>query len=523
MNQTVESQFWLNPIIDEIIAKYPEGEIVVSSGISPSASYHIGHFREILSTDILKWGLEQRGRSVKHIHVVDNFDPLRKRYEFLPESFEEYVGWPICLVPDPYDCHKSYAEHFFNEFVQHVHEMHIEADILFSYEDLYQTGRMIPQIERSVEKVQVIKDIFAEISNRALPDDWMPLQILSDSKSYNEWRYKGINTTTKKIQYVDVESGQEGEVNYGDGRVKLSWRLDWPARWDLLGVMVEPHGFQEHGASGGSYETGLRFAKEVFGIDGPIAGVQYGHVHLIGENTKMSSSKGNLITPSQAFEIMPPEMLRYFYARYPAKKRIDFDPGVGLFRMMDEFSSVDEAVRAGKSHQFEDAYKYAMSGISSPGMVPVRFNHLVNIYQSALGDEDLVVTMLKRTGVILTEEQLPALKRELTFVKKWLELYAPDDLKFTLLETPPVGMLSGIEKEFLESLSTAIKTEQDAVDAQWFHTLIHAQREKYDMNPSDAFKAVYKVLLGKESGPKAGWFLSILDRDWLISRLHDAS
>jgi lysyl-tRNA synthetase class I len=46
-----EKNYWLNNVVDEIITQYPKGEIVVSSGISPSASYHIGHFREVLTAD----------------------------------------------------------------------------------------------------------------------------------------------------------------------------------------------------------------------------------------------------------------------------------------------------------------------------------------------------------------------------------------------------------------------------------------------------------------------------------------
>ena len=122
-----QSNYWLDVAVRDILDKYPSGEIVVSSGISPSASYHIGHFREIMTADALTWGLKQAGRVARHIHVVDNFDPLRKRYHFLPESFEQYVGWPISLVPDPIDAcrdeHKTYAEHFYRvlQYAQHVH------------------------------------------------------------------------------------------------------------------------------------------------------------------------------------------------------------------------------------------------------------------------------------------------------------------------------------------------------------------------------------------------------------------
>ncbi len=512
-----QSKYWLNGALDRVEEKHPEGEVVISSGISPSASYHVGHFREILSADMIKTGLEQRGRKAKHIHVVDNFDPLRKKYDFLPKEYEEYVGWPVCLIPDPKGCHSNYAQHFFNEFKVRFEPLHLDLEIIFSYEQLYQTGKMASQIEESVASVNKIKDIFKRVSNRDLPDDWMPLQLLSDNNSFDEWKFKNIDTTKKQIQYTD-KGGGEGWVAYDSGRVKLNWRLDWPARWQVLGVMVEPHGAQEHGAAGSSYQTGLLFAREVFGFEGPIAGIQYGHVHLSGDNVKMSSSKGNLITPEQAYEIMPPEMIKYFYLRYPGKKKIDFDPGLGLYRMMDEYSQVDRAVRAGKDHQFAPAYRLANKGIESHGMASVPFNHLVSIYQASLGNEAKILEMLKRSGYNKeASEQVDEIKQELVYVKNWLQKWAPEEVKFSLTDSAP-NDLSDKEKRMLKNLADALEVEPKDKDGQWYHELIHTQREKVGLGAADAFGVIYRTLLGKDSGPKAGWFLSILDQDFLVKR-----
>jgi lysyl-tRNA synthetase class I len=39
------------------------------------------------------------------------------------------------------------------------------------------------------------------------------------------------------------------------------------------------------------------------------------------------------------------------------------------------------------------------------------------------------------------------------------------------------------------------------------------------LSPKQLFGTLYKVLIDKESGPRAGWFLSILPREWLVKRL----
>ena len=43
------------------------------------------------------------------------------------------------------------------------------------------------------------------------------------------------------------------------------------------------------------------------------------------------------------------------------------------------------------------------------------------------------------------------------------------------------------------------------------------------VDPRDLFKAIYTSILGQSSGPKAGWFLSSFEEDFLINRFRKAS
>jgi lysyl-tRNA synthetase class 1 len=43
------------------------------------------------------------------------------------------------------------------------------------------------------------------------------------------------------------------------------------------------------------------------------------------------------------------------------------------------------------------------------------------------------------------------------------------------------------------------------------------------VEPKQLFSAIYFSILGKESGPKAGWFLSVLPKDFLIKRLKEVT
>lgn len=512
--------YWLHAIVEEILQQYPKGEIIVSSGISPSASYHIGHFREVLTADGLAWAIRQQGRQARHLHFVDNFDPLRKRYDFLPKEYEKYVGWPICLVPAPDGSDQSYASYFSKEFQRQAAHLGVDMEVIDSYEDQYRNGKMVPMIEQAVAGGPAIRQIFKELANRDLADDWMPIQILSADNSFNEWRYKAIDTSKKTIEYI-AKDGHTGQVSYTDGRVKLNWRLDWPARWALWGVQVEPYG-KEHATKGGSYDTGVEFVRQVFAAEPPYP-VPYDTINLAGDSKKMSSSLGNLITPADALQIMPAEILRYLVFRNLPKKVVYFDPGLGLYNLIDEYSKAEEAVQSDQPHEFAEAYKVASAISGQRTITSIPFNHLVSVYQAAQGDQQAIFDILARTGYgQVVTGQKAVLEREIPYVANWLQKYAPDSVKFRVQKTLPKTKLDEVQTKFVEILADHLQAAGD-LDGQAMHQTIYAAKEAAGATPGPAFKALYQLILGQDSGPKAGWFLSSLDRDWLIKRLRRES
>jgi lysyl-tRNA synthetase class 1 len=517
-----QSNYWIDVAVRDILEKYPQGEILVSSGISPSASYHIGHFREIMTADALTWGLKRSGREARHIHVVDNFDPLRKRYDFLPESYEQYVGWPISLVPDPVDAcrdeHKTYAEHFYREFESYARQMGIVPDeVVRSYEQLYANGKMAVSIERAIERVERIKLIMKEVSNRELPDGWLPLQLLSPNNSFTELAYKSIDTAAKRIIGLS-EDGTEYSLDYTVGQVKMNWRLDWPARWQVLGIKVEPFSAQEHGAAGGSYETGVRFDREIFDYEPPIPGVRYANIHMQGDTKKMSSSKGNLITPEQALQIMPPEVLRYFIVRSRPERTLYWESNQGLMNLLEEFSQMRQAINGGEQPEFAEAYAFATASKVNDTISSVPFNHLIQVWQTSQGNQARALEVLERTDFAeAVKKETDVLGREFVYVGKWLETYAPEQVKFSVQAILPQVELSDQQRDFLGALAKAVA--QASLDGQGMHEAIYAAINGAGIKPGEAFKALYRIILGKDSGPKAGWFLASLDQAWLASRL----
>ncbi|HSX48255.1 MAG TPA: lysine--tRNA ligase [Candidatus Nanoarchaeia archaeon] len=508
MKEEQTSKYWLDLTAADIIKKHPKGEIIVASGISPSASYHVGHFREVLTADALAWAIRKAGREAKHLHFSDNFDPLRRRYEFLPEEFEKYVGWPICLIPDPFgDCHSNYAKHYYAEFEESASRMGVEMYPIFSYEDQYQVGKMTPYIEKTLEHIDEIREVFERVSGRKLDADWTPVQVINPVT--NNFFNASLKTWDKAKQTI------EG-VDYTSGNAKLNWRLDWPSRWHLWSVDVEPFG-RELATKGSSYDTGKEFVK-LFGGEAPYP-VPYDTINLVGETKKMSSSLGNLVTPDEALSVMPAEVLRYFVVRSKPDRTLVFDSGLGLYNLIEEYSKIESALERGEDHEFKEAYELARTGSKDRVISSVPFSHLVAVYQAAQGEFGEMVAILERTGYEeAVKKEADVLRKEADYVKNWLAKYAPESVKFAVQKKLPKVELSGEQKTFLAELADGIEAEK-GLSGQGMHDLVYAKAEKAGLRPPQAFVAIYRVVLAKDSGPKAGWFLASLDTSWLIHRL----
>ena len=72
---------WADVIAEEIDKKCSEP--LIATGISPTGFIHVGSLREAITAEAVRSALEGRGSEVRMIYLIDSFDPLRKRYDFL--------------------------------------------------------------------------------------------------------------------------------------------------------------------------------------------------------------------------------------------------------------------------------------------------------------------------------------------------------------------------------------------------------------------------------------------------------
>jgi lysyl-tRNA synthetase class 1 len=504
---------WLSKAVDEIEKNHPNGEITVASGVSPSGTYHVGHLREVLTADAVAVELKRRGRSARHVHSVDDHDALRKVPANVPDEFDKYLGQPLSEIPSPDGKAPSYAEYFFGQFASCMDTLGVEMEVLHT-QDKYREGFFTPAIEKTLENINQVRQILSDISGRRLDPNWTPIQVMEGEYLKNR-PFVRLDKGAKTVTCKDKD-GREQTIEYDKGKVKLSWRVDWPARWCLLGVDVEPFG-RDHATKGGSYDTGVGLAKAIFGAKPPLP-LPYNFINRAGEAKKMSASQGTGVDIAEVIKVLPPEVVRYFVLRYPPEKTLFFDSGLGAVRLMDEFAAL-----AAKENPDEDEKQllYVCTGGKLRRTVSrIPFSHLVASYQAALKDTDKTLEVIKRTEHAETvEEDKSIIKGELKFIDEWLQRWAPEEVKFSLLDKTNKKDFNEKETDFLGGLADKIAGAPKDADAKWYHKAIYGFKETSGMEPKELFVTLYKALIGKSSGPRAGLFLSMLPKEWLIKRL----
>ncbi len=504
---------WLNDVVERLMQRHSGGEIVVSSGVSPSGAYHLGTLREVLTAEVLAREIRRRGGQAHHIHVVDDLDVFRKVPENVSDDFKVYLGKPLCDIPAPDGSDMSYADYYLKDLLEAAKKMHLTMEVWRSHRQ-YRDGFFVRAIETALDKQSQIQQILEDISGRKLDDTWSPVQIIDNGylKTRKVLRY---DTDRKKLVYRNSD-GAETSVSYGQGDVKLNWRIDWPARWWLLKVDGEPFG-RDHATKGGSYDTGSAIASEIFDAQPPLP-LPYQFINRSGQTRKMSKSTGGVITATELLSLLPPEVVWYFVIRSSPDKQLFFDEGETLIRITDEFGAL--LAKADKTDEDQQLLALCLEGIETATVSRVPFSHLVASYQAALRDVDKTIEIIGRTeyAEAVTQDST-TIKRELQFIGAWLDKKAPDSVKFSLIDRAALPELSGKQKQFLSDLADEIAAAPGNADGHWFHQTIYNFKATSGLQPSELFQTVYAVLIGQDHGPRAGWFLSLLPRDWLIKRL----
>ncbi len=496
-----------------------------------SGRVHVGSMRGVAIHGLISEVLAEQGIASEFRFEIGDFDPFDSVPSYLDAGkFREHLGKPLYAVPSPELGFQNYAEYFGAEFI----EVHAKAGFKPNYyraTEFYRSGKMDAYIKTALKRAGDIRRILKEVSGSEKDETWLPVSVICEAcgkmmttRAYDFDPSTPLGTGGTVAYTCDGAIGEikgcghEGRVAPWKGTAKLFWKVDWAAKWAAVGVDIEGGG-KDHSTKGGSRDVANHISREVFGYEPPFD-MPY-EFFLVG-GKKMSSSKGRGSSAKDMSDLFPPEVFRLALIGKDIREQIDMDPsGESVPRLYDWYDELAQGVREGKADDYSRLYALCelpeeRAGLSAPWQM--RFREVAFIVQ--MPHLELRKEAEKTKGAGLTEDEIQKLEERARYAKYWLATYAPEEFKYELQEEMPDVVLSGMQKKALASLAEYMAVERAGED---LHAHLHELKTEIPISPKELFQAIYRIFLNRDSGPKAGWFLAGLPRDFVIARLLEAT
>lgn len=550
--------FWIDEIAAEIDRTFPDKNrtIIIRDEKTASGKVHVGSVRGVVIHGVITEALQKLGRKAHFYYEINDVDPMDGMPVYLDkEAYAEHMGKPLRHVPAPDENGRpipgtptptdNFARTYGNEFVEVIRKLGFteKTTTIVWASDFYDAGHYDEWIVKACQHPEKIADIYKKISGSDKGEEWNPLQMVCEKcgkvGTTTVTEFDGKRATYRcdpsKVKWA-VGCGYEGKASPFGGKGKLPWKVEWAVKWagfprpdkkpmpGCSSVDIEGSG-KDHNAAGGSHDVSEAIAREVLEIKPPF-NIPY-EFFLFG-GAKMSASKGLGATAKEVSDLMPPELLRFLMVRTKPKQPIDFsiegDTIPRLYDNHDICADIYFKTLAGESVETPDlgcAYDFAQLGSEKieQRYFP-RFSRVAFISQ--IPHLDLLEEVGKMKGGKLTKADKEEAVDRGEFVKFWLDKFAGENAKFKIQEKIPklASTLTPEQKAFLASIAEVLSKNPD-LNGEALHAKIHELRKSSPLLPRDGFGAIYIALLGKESGPQAGWFLEALDRDFVVKRFRE--
>ena len=524
---------WSEEIAQRIVARHPDkAEYVCAAGISPSGSIHIGNFRDVATSYFVVLALRRMGKKARLLFSWDEFDRMRKvpvNVAAVRPDMEPYIGYPYVDVPNPFEDapeYPTYATYFEAEFERSIAKFGIEMDYRHQAE-MYRSGKYKDQVLYSLKKRKEIFDIIdrhrTQDAAEGERDSYYPVSIYCPECHRDTTKITSLSEDCTTATYR-CACGHEGTFDFTkDFNCKLAWKIDWPMRWMYEGVDFEPGG-KDHASINGSYDTSKDIAKEIFDYDAPIF-QGYEFIGIKGTTGKMSGSSGLNMTPETLLRLYEPEIILWLYSKTEPLKAFDFCFDEGILRQYFEFDKMLNDCRNGTA---PDYVRAIMENCKVPGheVATVPMGLLVQLGSIVNFNVPMLETVFEKIG---TPYKYAEFADRLSRAQFWLEKCAPDQVNrlcprrnFEVYET-----LADAEKAEIAALHDYIagnsftldelNAELYAIPKQQFGTDLADKELK--AKQGEFFKAVYRLLLNKEKGPRLYLFLYAIDKESYVSLL----
>ncbi len=509
---------WADQVAKRVIAQKGDKELyTVATGFAPSGYGHFGHLREIIVHDFIARALMSRGKKVRFIMSIDDFDRFRKVPGNIPnqEKLPEHIGKALTNVPNPFDDIKgeNYADVFTQMFRKDLDKVGMKyMEYLFQSEK-YQAKTYGKEIKKACDNAMVIKEILDEWRREPLPKNYLPIAIFCEKCKKDltaDYNYDG-----EKVSYHCEVCGYEGvEKIDSSSNIKLPWKIDWPMRWNWEKVDMEGGG-KDHSTQGSSATVCPIIQEKVYGTKAPVY-VVYENVNIKGEGKKMSSSGNSLLTISDVLQIYPPEMLRWIFASYKPNTKFDIAFDLDVIKNYEDFDRMErvyygkEILNEKKTNMLKRLYELSQLDVDgkTAAQIPFRpaFRHLCNFLQ--INGLDIEATKKHYANEIKNKNDENSFLERAEKAKYWIENYAPAEFKFMLhsVENAKIDSLNNAEKKLIKSLIEYLENEK-VLDEKELKNFFYAKIPELEIDAKEFYQKLYMLLIGKNHGPKIAMFL----------------
>lgn len=514
--------------------------VTVASGASPSGPIHLGNLREFLTPHFVAEELRRRGVPVRHLHSWDDYDRFRKVPAGAPAEWATHIGRPLTAVPDPWDCHDSWAAHFKAPLQAALAEMGVAIEEI-SQTEQYRSGAYRERVLHAVRNRDRIERVLARYRTKAAPEteNEQEAEELAESVATEDettgtgdlarFPFKpychdcGRDTTTitsyddetTDLAYHCNACSYDGHTSLAsEDEGKLVWKVDWPMRWAYEGVNFEPGGL-DHSTPGSSYTVGKELVKEIFGGRAP-SYVAYAFVGFAGMQ-KMSSSAGGVPTAEDALRVLEAPMLRWLYVRRQPKQAFNIDFGPEVVRLYDEWDALtrkaaDPAKRDAQVLAYDRAATTATAGALPRPAVTVPFRLLSSVADVTAGSPELISRVVTESGYV--HDGVADLEPRLSKAATWMTDYVPEADR-TTVRTTPSERLRSLTPEESAWLTTLLDRLPAAFELEPVTSLVYGVPKltrgmALDDAPTDEVKAdqkaffrlLYNLLVDADRGPR---------------------
>ena len=492
------------------------------SGLGASGFPHIGSLGDAIRSVAIALAVEAQGYNSESIAFSDDMDGLRKVPAGLPSSLEKWLGVPVTSIPDPFKCHDSYGEHMSLLLLEALDKCGAEYTYM-SGRDVYENGILNDQIHKILVNSEKVGKIIEEEIGQEKYKESLPYFAVCPKcgRIYTTRTYKYLPEEGKilyKCEGMEVKGrmlegcGYEGEADVFAGEGKLSWKVEFAARWAALDIRFEAYGKD----IADSVRVNDRICREVLEYEPPMH-AQY-EMFLDKSGKKISKSAGNVFTPQVWFRYGSPQsLILLILKRFVGTRALSV---VDIPRYMDEFDQLEDTYFGKKpvGNEFERVkltglYKYCwmLKPPEEPGL-HAPYNLMAYLAKVAPGgkEEDFVQEMLKRYRY-LGDPTPRDLEDRIRYALNWIEDFeeiGEKDLSLKASEASAVKALIG----FLEN----------EVSGEEIQGAIFNIAKENALKPGRLFRRLYQILLGVDRGPRLGPYIMAMGKKNVTEALERA-